>query len=329
MPFLVYFSGLMSDIPECQPVNVDQSPFRVLLYYMYAPVERPGPFAKKHRKQCQELGLMGRIIIGLEGINGTVSGTWEATEEYMKVLRAEPGFEETTFKIDPAEDHVFPRMSVKAREEIVTLGLEDDLNPNELTGTHLTPKEFYEAMQEEDVILLDARNKYETDVGHFKGAICPPLDNFRDFPEWIRENLGDVQGKKILTYCTGGIRCEKFSGFLRREGFRDVYQLEGGIVEYGKSEEVKGRDFLGKCYVFDERIVVDVNRTEGDVVISRCVETGKPSSRYVNCLNADCNRHFILSEEGEAIRGRYCSAECREAVEKGTSQARPQGYRGA
>ena len=143
-------------------------------------------------------------------------------------------FADMVFKIDEHDGHAFKKMHVRPRKELVTLRLEDDINPHEITGKYLEPKEFYEAMQRDNAVILDARNDYEYDLGHFSGAISPDIETFRELPDWVRENNEMFEGKKILTYCTGGIRCEKFSGWLVREGFEDVGQLHGGIARLWK-----------------------------------------------------------------------------------------------
>lgn len=288
--------------------NTEQ--YRVLLYYMYVPIENHEEFAAQHLQFCKELGLKGRILVAHEGINGTVSGTFEATEKYMETMKADSRFAEMVYKIDESVGHAFKKMHVRPRNELVTLRLEDDINPNELTGKHLSPKEFFEAMQDPDTVVIDARNDYEFDLGHFRGAVRPEIRNFRELPQWIRENKQNFEGKKVLTYCTGGIRCEKFSGWLVREGFEDVGQLHGGIVTYGKDPEVQGQLWDGQCYVFDERIAVPVNRVE-HVVVARDHFTGEPCERYVNCANPECNDKIFSSEENEHKYLRSCSHECR------------------
>lgn len=283
----------------------------VLLYYLYTPIEDPETFAAEHLAACKEIGLKGRILVSHEGINGTCSGTIEQTEAYMEMVKSDPRFADIVFKIDAAEGHAFKKMHVRAKKEIVHLGLEEDINPHELTGTYLEPAEFYKRMQDQDTIVLDARNDYEYDLGHFRGAVRPDVENFRDLPEWVRENKEMFEGKKILTYCTGGIRCEKFSGWLKREGFEDVAQLHGGIATYGKDPEVKGQLWDGQMYVFDERIAVPVNQVE-HVVVGRDHFTGEPCERYVNCANPECNKKILASEENEHKYMRSCSDECRE-----------------
>ncbi|WP_088009390.1 rhodanese-related sulfurtransferase [Indiicoccus explosivorum] len=285
--------------------------YNVLLFYKYVPIDDPETFAAEHLEACKELGLKGRILVGQEGINGTCSGTIEQTEKYMDMLRADSRFSDIVFKIDETDGHAFKKMHVRHRKEIVNLSLADDINPNELTGTYLEPAEFYKKMQDENTVLLDARNDYEYDLGHFRGAIRPDIENFRDLPKWVEENRELLEGKEVLTYCTGGIRCEKFSGWLKREGFENVGQLHGGITTYGKDPEVQGKLWDGQLYVFDERIAVPVNQVE-HVVVGRDHFTGEPCERYVNCANPECNKKILASEENEHKYLRSCSDECRE-----------------
>lgn len=288
----------------------EMKPYRVLLYYMYVPIENAEEFAKKHLKFCKELGLKGRILIADEGINGTVSGTIDQTDQYMKTMKEDSRFTDMVFKVDEEESHAFKKMHVRYRKELVTLNLEDDINPNEVTGNYLSPKEFFEAMKSPDTVVIDARNDYEFDIGHFRGAIKPDIKAFRELPQWIKTNKEMLEGKKVLTYCTGGIRCEKFSGWLVREGFEDVGQLHGGIVTYGKDPEVKGELWDGQCYVFDDRISVPINQKE-HVIVGKDYYTGEPSERYVNCANPECDKRYISTEENEHKYLRSCSHECR------------------
>jgi UPF0176 protein len=289
---------------------MEKNSYRVLLYYKYVPVEDPETFAAEHLAACKEIGLKGRILVGTEGINGTCSGTIEQTDAYMELLRSDERFSDIVFKIDEADGHAFKKMHVRPRKEIVNLSLEEDINPNELTGKRLSPEEWFKQMQEEDTIIIDARNDYEFDLGHFRGAVRPDIENFRDLPEWIQENREMFEGKKILTYCTGGIRCEKFSGWLVREGFEDVSQLHGGIAVYGKDPIAKGQLWDGQMYVFDERIAVPINQVER-VVVGRDHFDGTPCERYVNCANPECNAKILCSEENEHFYMRSCSDECR------------------
>lgn len=284
--------------------------YRVLLYYQYVPIEDGETFAQKHLADCKELGLKGRILVADEGINGTVSGTIEQTNAYMELMKNDPRFSSIIFKIDEAEQNAFKKMHVRYRPELVNLSLEDDVNPLELTGAYLDPKEFREAMLDENTVVIDARNDYEFDLGHFRGAIRPEIRSFRELPQWIRDNKEQFMEKRVLTYCTGGIRCEKFSGWLVREGFKDVGQLHGGIATYGKDPEVQGDLWDGQMYVFDSRIAVTINQKE-HVIVGRDWFDGSPCERYINCGNPECNRQMLASEENEAKYLGACSHECR------------------
>jgi UPF0176 protein len=288
----------------------ERKPYQVLLYYLYTRIENPEEFTAQHLAFCKELELKGRILIATEGINGTVSGTVEQTNKYMEAMKNDPRFDGIVFKIDEADEHAFKKMHVRHRKELVTLRLEEDVNPLRVTGNYLSPKEFYQAMQDENTVVIDARNDYEYDLGHFRGAVRPDIQNFRELPEWIRNNKEQFEDKKILTYCTGGIRCEKFSGWLLEEGFEDVSQLHGGIVTYGKDPEVQGELWDGQCYVFDERISVPVNQKE-HVIVGKDHFTGEPCERYVNCANPECNKKILAFEENEHKYLRACSHECR------------------
>ena len=283
--------------------------YRALLYYKYTTIDDPELFATEHLAFCKDLELKGRILVSTEGINGTISGTVEATDKYMEALKNDARFQGITFKVDEAEGHAFKKMHVRPRQEIVALDLEDDVNPRELTGNYLSPKEFREALLSDDTVVIDARNDYEYDLGHFRGAVRPDITRFRDLPDWIKENKEQFMDKKIVTYCTGGIRCEKFSGYLLKEGFEDVSQLEGGIATYGKDPETKGEFWDGKMYVFDERISVEVNHVDKTVVGKEWFD-GTPCERYINCSNPECNKQILVSEENEARYLGACSHEC-------------------
>lgn len=288
--------------------------YRVLLYYQYVNIENPEQFTTEHLAFCKEIGLKGRILVAKEGINGTVSGTYEQTQCYIDTMHADPRFAETVFKIDEENTSAFKKMHVRYRQELVTLNLEDDVNPNELTGTYLEPKEFREAILDKNTIVIDARNDYEYDLGHFRGAVRPEIRTFRELPQWIRENKEQFMDKKIVTYCTGGIRCEKFSGWLLKEGFEDVGQLHGGIATYGKDPEVQGELWDGQMYVFDTRISVPINQKD-PVIVGRDWFDGSPCERYVNCANPKCNRQILTSVENEDKYLKGCCYDCRVAPE--------------
>ena len=284
--------------------------YRVLLYYQYVPIDNSENFRDEHMKLCNELGLLGRIIVAEEGINGTLSGTYEATQGYIDALHNDPRFETMPFKIDEASGHAFEKMHVRVKPELVNLSLDEDVNPLKLTGEYLKPEEFNKKMKNEGTLIIDARNDYEYDLGHFEGAIKPDIKTFRELPQWIKDNKELLDGKEILTYCTGGVRCEKFSGWLKAEGHEDVGQLDGGIVTYGYDPDVQGELWNGQCYVFDQRIAVPINRVEPNIVGKDFI-TGQPCERYVNCANPDCNKQILMSEETEKKYLRACSDACR------------------
>lgn len=287
------------------------SNYQVLLYYQYVRIENPEEFRNEHLAFCQSLNLKGRILVGEEGINGTLSGLTADTEKYIEMMHSDERFKETLFKIDTVDEHAFKKMHVRTRKEIVSLNLEDDLDPLKLTGDYLSAKEFREAILDDDTVVIDARNDYEYDLGHFRGAIRPDIRNFRELPQWIQDNKEEFMDKRVVTYCTGGVRCEKFSGWLVREGFKDVGQLDGGIAMYSRDPEVRGDLWDGLMYVFDERISVPINHNE-HVIIGKDWFDGTPCERYVNCGNPFCNKRILTSVENEDKYVRGCSEACRK-----------------
>ncbi len=282
--------------------------YQTLLYYCYAPIANAEEFAADHLKFCKDLKLKGRIIVANEGLNGTVSGNKEACAVYMQTILADERFAKTDFKIDDVDKPSFIKMHVRYKTEIVHSGLKDPsvIDPNKKTGKHLAPAEFLEMKDRDDVVILDVRSNYEHQLGKFKNAVTLDIDNFRDFPAKINE-LAKFKDKKILTYCTGGIKCEKASALLLHEGFTDVYQLHGGIIKYGK--EAGGKDFEGDCYVFDNRLSVPVN-TINPVIISTCRNCGTTTKKMINCANPECNEHFTQCNDcGNELEG-CCSLAC-------------------
>ncbi|SNR31840.1 MULTISPECIES: rhodanese-related sulfurtransferase [Hymenobacter] len=285
--------------------------YLVLLYYCYTPLANPEEFREEHHRLCLRLHLLGRIIVASEGLNGTVSGRRADCEEYMRLVKADPRFAALEFKIEEASAHTFQKLHVRVKPEIVNVGL-PHIKPYERTGIHLSPEEFRDLKDQDDVVVLDVRSDYEHHLGRFKNAVTLDIENFREFPEKVNE-LEQYKGKKVLTYCTGGIKCEKASAFLLEQGFENVYQLHGGIIKYGL--EAGGEDFEGKCYVFDGRVAVDVNSVN-PTVISHCHHCHTPSDRMVNCANPHCNAHVPLCEAcGQQLEG-ACSEACQQHPDK-------------
>ncbi len=286
---------------------------KIILYYNFTPIQDVQRFIKEHRAFCKENDLMGRIYVSEEGINGTLSGMVENVDKYEDFLRGKPGFGDTEFKEDFSDVVPFARMVVKQRPEIVSLRADMVLDPG-IEGTgYLEPSEWRNVMESgEEYVMIDVRNNYESKVGHFEGAILPDLENFYDFPQWVDE-CGIDKDKKVLMYCTGGIRCEKFSILMRKKGYKDVHQLHGGILNYARKE--RGAHFKGKCFVFDDRLVVPVN-PDDEEPISVCEISGRPSDMYINCANMECNRLFVVCAEAAVKMEGCCSEACRKSPKR-------------
>jgi UPF0176 protein len=281
-----------------------REPWPVILFYKYVPIAAPERFVDEQRQLCTELGLKGRVLIAAEGINGTLAGRVDAVNRYVSALHSDDRFNDVTFKVSQGDESTFPKLVVKARKEIVTLGagpLEPDLH------NQLSPADWKRMLEQDpDVVLLDVRNRYESDAGRFEGAVVCDIEHFRELPAYVSQ-LDELKGKKILMYCTGGIRCEKASALLRSRGFDHVFQLHGGIVTF--QEQFGNEHWQGECFVFDQRMTVRVD--DGLVQIGRCTHTGRTTSRFVNCLHDPCHKLFILSEEAERENADYrLCAEC-------------------
>ncbi len=227
--------------------------FRNLLFYKYVRISDPEGFRDDHRVLCKSLGLLGKIIVSGEGINGSVSGSVEDTQTYMDTLRADDRFSDIDFKEGFADAHTFNKMIVRVRPQIVTFGVDVDISKK---ADYIEPEELKQLIDSGDVILLDARNKYEAQVGTFKDAIVPDINVFKDFHNWVDDNM-HLKDKPIVTFCTGGIRCEKASAYLKEKGFTNVKQLHGGIITYGK--KCGSAHWDGSCFVFDQRHAIPLD----------------------------------------------------------------------
>lgn len=283
---------------------------KILLYYKYIPIDTPDQLCVEQKTLCQQLNLKGRILISQEGINGTVAGAPTDIDRYMEETMQYPELADLEWKISYADEQVFPKLRVAVRDEIVTLGMKkkgqdvaiankaDYIQPSELRDLYNSDEEF---------IIIDARNTYEAEIGKFKNAVIPPIDNFRDFPQFVQKNLQDVKNKTVITYCTGGVRCEKASAYLREQGFSNVRQLHGGIHEYG--EQVGGENFEGEMFVFDKRLHVAVNSVNPSV-ISKCIYCKTPLVRLVDCTAFGCDELFTCCESCQIEHHSACSAAC-------------------
>ena len=232
--------------------------------YKFEPLIDPIDLVSLYQQKCDELKLKGTMLISKNGINFSLAGTQQATETIVAFLEEDNRFLNIPLKITYSETQPFRRMKVRLKKEIISLGRKD-INPRELTGERITPKDLKNLLDnEEDVLVLDTRNEYETRVGKFENAIDLNLDTFRDFPEAIESLPEEYKDKQIVMYCTGGIRCEKASAVMMKAGFADVKQLEGGVLDYFK--ETGGAYWEGDCFVFDERVALDTELKETDYI---------------------------------------------------------------
>ncbi len=286
--------------------------YRVLLFYKYIDFEKPEKFRDEHLSFCNENDILGRVWISEEGINGTVSGTNHNIEKYKTEIRKYPEFEDIWFKEDKHIEHAFRKIHVRVKKEIVNADFgKVDLSK---TAKRLKPEElleFYESGKE--FVIVDARNEYESVVGKFKNSITPAMDTFRDWPSVVEE-LNHLKSKTVVTYCTGGIRCEKASALLVEKGFKDVYQLEGGIWNY--INQFPDTYWEGSVFVFDERRIVTPNSKEEIKHIGKCFYCGKPTSYYINCHNQNCDRLLLTCESCKTENEYCCSDDCRKSENK-------------
>jgi UPF0176 protein len=283
-------------------------PYSVLLYYNYTPIPDPELYREKHHLFCIENHILGRIIVASEGLNGAVSGIKADCDAYMKWLEQDPLFSGThfDFKIEEHEAHTFNKLHVRVKNEIVHSDL--PVNPLIRTGKHVKPAEFKDMIKNDpDVVLVDMRSNYEHELGRFKGAYTFDMENLRDLPDHVHQ-IEHLKDKKVITYCTGGIKCEKASAYLLEKGFKNVYQLHGGIIKYGLEEG--GEDFDGSCYVFDNRVATPVNSVN-PVVISKCHVCQETSDHMVNCANPECNEHLAICPACLKEMDGACSPACK------------------
>lgn len=282
--------------------------FEVLLFYSYQTITDPAAVAAWVKELAQTHGLLGRVLVAEEGINGTLEGTGSATQLFVQAFKADPQFASIEIKTSEGTGKSFPKLSVKVRNEIVGTRFPKEVDPRVQTATHLQPEELKQWYENgKDFVVVDMRNSYEFASGHFKNSIDPGLNNSRDLPEAM-EKLADLKDKTVLTVCTGGVRCEKMSAYLMHEGFTDVYQLDGGIHTY--MEKYPGEDYEGTLYTFDNRMVMDFGGQR--TIVGKCRQCESATERYVNCANNACHLHFLMCEAcAPNPTEAYCSAGCK------------------
>lgn len=292
---------------------------KVLLFYKYTEFTYPKRIYKWQLKVCKELNLTGRIIIAHEGINGTVGGSDKAIELYKTIIKEHPQLIDMDIKESDGDENCFPKLRVVVKDEIVNLRQPHAAHIRN-TGKHLTAQQTHELLSNkpDNLIILDARNQVESAIGAFEHAIKPEIKHFREFPAYIDAHLDTFKDKQVLMYCTGGIRCERASAYLKEKGVaQEVYQIEGGIHRY--TEQYPDGHFRGKNYVFDGRIAVKVT----DDILGHCALCNIPWDEYNNCSNAQCNKHYIGCAECLQTYNQCCSAQCQELLAQGKVAMRP------
>jgi UPF0176 protein len=295
---------------------------KIILYYKFAPISDPEAVRLWQKTLCERLNLRGRILISKHGINGTVGGDIEDVKDYVRETKMYALFKETTFKWSDGGRDDFPKLSVKVRKELVSLDAADELEVDENGvvggGKHLKPEEVHKLVAErgDDVVFFDGRNAYEAAVGKFKNAIVPEARTSHDFKKELEDpKYNDIKDKPVVTYCTGGIRCEVISSMMKKRGFKEVYQIDGGIVKYGEKYADDGL-WEGSLYVFDGRMNVRFSDKSKDIGI--CTHCPAKTSNYENCTLKSCNNLVLICEQCKTD-----TETCSEACQKELAQATP------
>ena len=284
---------------------------KIVLFYVFAPLPDPEAIRLWQRAVCESLGLRGRILVSRHGINATVGGEMDAVKRYVRRLRAYEPFREADIKwsqgsgltAEPGPSGYrecidFPKLSVKVRDELVAFGVPDEVEVDASGvvggGTKLTPQELHALVDQrgDDVVFFDGRNAYEAKVGKFAGAIVPDVRTTHDFIGQLDAgDYDELKGRPVVTYCTGGVRCEVLTALMKSRGFDDVYQLDGGIARYGEVYGDRGL-WEGSLYVFDGRMTVDFSRSP--TIIGECVHCHASTSRMQNCAESSCRMQIVL-----------------------------------
>ncbi|MHA7268525.1 oxygen-dependent tRNA uridine(34) hydroxylase TrhO [Arthrobacter sp. HLT1-20] len=291
---------------------------KIVLFYGFTPLSDPEAIKLWQRALCEKLSLKGRIIISKDGINATVGGDIKDLKQYLKTTREYPGFRNMDIKWSDGAGDDFPRLSVKARDEIVSFGAPGELKVDENGvvggGTHLKPEELHELVADkeskgEEVVFFDGRNAFEAQIGKFKNAIVPDVDTTHDFiKELDSGKYDDLKDKPVVTYCTGGIRCEVLSSLMVNRGFKEVYQMDGGIVRYGETFKDKGL-WEGSLYVFDKRMHMEFSDEAKE--IGHCIRCNNPSNKFENCSNLSCrNLNLYCADCASAPETLQCPQGC-------------------
>jgi UPF0176 protein len=273
---------------------------KIILFYKFTPLVDPEAIKLWQKTLADGCGLKGRILLSKHGINGTLGGNIDDLKRYVRETKQFAGFKDTVFKWSDGTGNDFPRLSIKVRDEIVSFGVADELQVDEKGvvggGKHLKPAQVHELVEKygEDVVFFDGRNAYEAQVGKFKNAVVPDTRTSKDF---VREldsgKYDDIKDKPVVTYCTGGIRCEILSSLMKNRGFKDVYQMDGGIVKYGEKYKDDGL-WEGSLYIFDDRMGMKFSEKAVDIGV--CIHCGTRTSNYENCALKSCNDLVLICE---------------------------------
>jgi UPF0176 protein len=294
---------------------IDQAGQRLTLsFYAYAKIENPTQFRNDLFLKWNKLDALGRIYVATEGINAQMSVPAENIEAFRETLEAYDFMKGIRLNIAVEhDDHSFLKLTIKVRHKIVADGLNDDTFDVTNKGVHLNAREFNKILEDPNTIVVDFRNHYESEVGHFTGAITPDVETFRESLPIINEQLKDFkEDKNLVMYCTGGIRCEKASAYYKHQGFKNVFQLEGGIINYAKQIKEEGLEskFIGKNFVFDHRLGERIT----DDIIAQCHQCGTPCDTHVNCANEACHLLFIQCDSCAEKMENCCSTSCVETI---------------
>lgn len=323
-------------------MNLNNQPqpeqFVNIAYYKFVQIEQPQELRETLLNLCNDLQIKGTILLAHEGINSCLVGSNSAIDAFISFMHKHPYFSDIEFKKSYSEHIPFRRMLVKVKKEIIPMGM-DSIQPANFTGKYVTAMELKEWLDKgEDLVFLDTRNDYEVELGTFRNAIDPKIKKFRDFPDWVRENFMQYKKQKVITFCTGGIRCEKATAFMRQEGFEDVYQIHGGILKYFEETQKKAPSddnyYDGDCFVFDYRVAVDkqLKETQYEICYAcwtplRAEDKTHPNYKadtycphcYENYLNKEVKRNNLIKENNmRSLKVRQERAKkIREQWEKG------------
>ncbi len=304
------YNQINSDVLKAQR-KTDHERRITLSFYVYAHILNPSFFRDHLYIQFNDLDICGRIYVASEGVNAQLDVPERNYERFEKTLNDTTFFQNMRINVAIDKNAIsFYKLIIRLKHKILADGLQDESFDVTKRGTHIDAMTFNELTKNDDTVIVDMRNHYESEVGHFQNAICPDVETFRESLPIVEELLGDKKDKPLVMYCTGGIRCEKASAYFKHKGFEEVYQLDGGIIEYARTVDALGLEnkFKGKNFVFDERMGERISED----IIARCHQCGKPCDTHINCANNACHILFIQCETCASAYHKCCSKKCAE-----------------